>query len=228
MDLRLVVAVLAVTVLAGCGSSGGSSSSSAGGSTAAAPSSSSAVKPVATPATEPAPWPAPSDPMGLSAKAGLASEPAEVLEYHVHAHLDVFVNGKPQVVPAGLGIDTKNPAVRQFSLDNGAVGYGLAQECQTPCISPLHTHDPSGIIHTESATATPHRLGQFFTQWAVTLNADCVGGYCKPADAITVYVDGKPTTGDPAQIELVNGREIAIVIGPPPAVIPDRFDPSAA
>ncbi len=228
MQLRVVVALLVVTVLAGCGSSGGSSSSSAGGSTAAAPATSSAVKPVPTPATEPAPWPAPSDPMGLSAKAGVAPEPAERLAYHVHAHLDVFVNGKPETVPAGLGIDTKNPAVKQFNLDNGAIGYGLAQECQTPCISPLHTHDPSGIIHTESASPTPNRLGQFFTQWGVTLNANCVGGYCKPADPITIYVDGKPVTGDPTQIELANGREIAIVIGPPPAVIPDKFDPSAA
>jgi hypothetical protein len=228
MTSRVAVALLAVSVLAGCGSSGGGSSSSAGGSTAAPPIGSSAVQPVPTPATEPAPWPAPSDPMGLTAKAGLASEPAEVLEYHVHAHLDVFVNGKPETVPAGLGIDTKNPAVRQFQLDNGAVGYGLAEPCQTPCISPLHTHDPSGIIHTESATAKPHLLGQFFTQWDVTLNANCVGGYCKPADPITIYVDGKPTTGDPTQIELANGREIAIVIGPPPAIVPDKFDPSAA
>jgi hypothetical protein len=226
MHLRLVAAVLAAAVLAGCGSSGGGSSSAAGGT--APPSGSTTIQPVAQPATEPAPWPAPPNPIALSAKAGLASEPAEVLAYHVHSHLDVFVNGQPQVVPAGIGIDISNPAVQKFDLDNGTVGYGLAEPCTAPCISPLHTHDPTGIIHTESASATPHRLGQFFTQWGVTLNANCVGGYCRPKDAITVYVDGQATAGDPSSIELANGREIAIVIGPPPASIPSTFDPSAA
>jgi hypothetical protein len=118
--------------------------------------------------------------------------------------------------------------VQKFDLEGGAVGWGLAEPCATPCISPLHTHDPSGIVHTESASPTPNVLGQFFTQWGVTLNANCVGGYCKPKDAIAVYVDGKPAPGDPSAIELANGREIAIVIGPPPSSIPSTFDPSAA
>ena len=30
---------------------------------------------------------------------------------------------------------------------------------------------------------TPNVLGQFFTQWDVALDANCVGGYCKPADS---------------------------------------------
>ena len=166
--------------------------------------------------------------MALARKAGLNPEPAEMLTYHVHAHLDVFVNGQREVVPAGIGIDTTNPAVQKFDLDGGAVGWGLAETCMVPCISPLHTHDPSGIIHTESSTPTPNHLGQFFTQWGVTLNANCVGGYCKPKDPIAVYVDGKPTPGDPSAIQLANGREIAIVIGPPPSSIPATFDPSAA
>ena len=50
--------------------------------------------------------------MGLTCKAGLVPEKAEFLQYHVHAHLDVFVNGRPVLVPAGIGIDLDNPAVR--------------------------------------------------------------------------------------------------------------------
>lgn len=38
---------------------------------------------------------------------------------------------------------------------------------RAPCISPLHTHDTTGSLHTESATAVPNRLGQFFTEWGV-------------------------------------------------------------
>jgi hypothetical protein len=227
MRVRLLALLVAGLVLAACGGSGDSGTSSSV-SAALSTTASSTVPAAATPATGAVPWPAPPDPMGQAKKAGLAGEPAERLQYHVHAHLDVFVNGRRTEVPAGLGIDTANPAVKQFPLDGGQVGYGLQAECTTPCISPLHTHDPSGIIHTESATAKPHVLGQFFTQWNVLLDQNCVGGYCKPQDAISVYVDGVASPGDPTDIELADGREIAIVIGTPPAIIPSTFDPSTA
>ena len=67
---------------------------------------------------------------------------------------------------------------------------GLQAECATPCISPLHTHDPDGVIHTESATPTPNSLGQLFTQWGVALDENCVGNYCKPETPIVFHVDG--------------------------------------
>ena len=31
---------------------------------------------------------------------------------HVHAHVDVFVDGKPITIPAGIGIDIDDPDVR--------------------------------------------------------------------------------------------------------------------
>jgi hypothetical protein len=162
--------------------------------------------------------------MALTCEAGLIPEKAEFLQYHVHAHLDVFVNGRPVVVPAGIGIDLDNAAVRSDKGPNGVViGTGLTQECDQPCISPLHTHDLSGLLHTETKTPSPNHLGQFFTQWAVRLTNDCIGSYCKPAVPIKIYVDGKVETGDPAQIELSNLREIAILIGTPPATIPMEF-----
>ena len=49
-------------------------------------------------------------PMALAVKAGLgARRPRNSLEYHVHAHLDVFLNGKRVIVPAGIGINTQDP-----------------------------------------------------------------------------------------------------------------------
>ena len=39
--------------------------------------------------------------------------------------------------------------------------------CDKPCISPLHTHDVTGIIHTESSTHKDNTLGQLFVEWNV-------------------------------------------------------------
>jgi hypothetical protein len=220
MALRATgVCVLSVLLLAGCGGGSKGSSSSSDGT-----DDCSQYGSIPSARTTKTPWPSPQNPMGLTCKAGLTPEKAEFLQYHVHAHLDVFVNGKPVLVPAGIGIDLDNPAVRSDKAPNGMViGAGLTQECDQPCISPLHTHDPSGLLHTETKTPSPNQLGQFFTQWAVRLTNDCVGAYCKPAVPIKFYVDGKVNVGDPTQIELSNLREIAIVIGTPPASIPSAF-----
>ena len=178
-----------------------------------------------TPASGAVPWPAPPNPMELTVKAGLVPETHEFLTYHVHAHLDVFVNGQPVVVPAGIGIDITNPAVHHAVLDDGSDAYGgIAPPCAEPCISPLHTHDVSGIIHTESKTPTPNKLGQLFIQWDVKLDSSCVGGYCKPEASVLIYVDGRKYEDDPDQIELTDHREIAIVIGTPPPEIPVQYD----
>jgi hypothetical protein len=157
-------------------------------------------------------WPLPEDPMGLARKAGLEPLRIESLQFHVHAHLDVFEDGRPIVIPAGIGIDITDPGVKRFE---DPVGYGgIQQPCADTCISPLHTHDSNGVIHTESPTPTPNTLGQFLIEWEVEL----------PDDA-KVYIDGEEFSGDVASIELADRREIAIVIGEPPSAIPSRFPP---
>jgi hypothetical protein len=169
-------------------------------------------------------WPAPNDPMALARKAGLQPETAERLQYHVHSHLDVFVDGQSVVVPAGLGIDITNPGVHTFT-QGGQTSYGgITVPCNTPCISPLHTHDATGILHTESATRTNNTLGQLFIEWDQRLDANCVSTYCKPASSIAIYVDGKKSSGDPTTIALTDHKEIAIVIGTPPANVPSTAD----
>ncbi len=166
--------------------------------------------------------------MARAREAGLVPETAESLEHHVHAHLDVFINGTHIVVPGGIGINIKNPAVHSGTTDGYPAYGGISVPCDKPCISPLHTHDATGILHTESPTNVDNTLGQFFTEWDVTLNANCVANYCKPAQKIAIYVDGKPFTGDPRSIQLTEYEEIAIVIGKPPAEIPAAGDFSQA
>jgi hypothetical protein len=180
---------------------------------------------VEQPPSSPAPpagstlWPAPSDPMALAVEAGLEPASHEFLDYHVHAHLDVFVDGERIDVPAGIGIDIDDPAVRVFEEPTGTAYGGIDPPCQDPCISPLHTHSPDGVLHTESAEAQPNTLGQFFVEWGVTLEDGCVGEYCEPDTSIQVHLDGEAYEGDPADIELTDGLQIAIVIGLPPSEI---------
>jgi hypothetical protein len=173
-------------------------------------------------------WPAPSDPLKRAVAAGLKPEVKEFLIHHVHSHLDVFVDGKPITVPAGIGINIDDPGVQRFTdTPDGSLAYGGITQCRTPCISPLHTHDTTGILHTESATPEPNTLGEFFTEWGVRLSRSCVKEYCSPTP-IAFYVNGTPHTQDPRAIKLTDHTEIAVVIGTPPPHIPATADFSQA
>ena len=211
-----VVSITLVLVLVGAACSSSGKSSSASTSTTSTTRAPTAIV-----------WPAPPDPLVRARAAGLVPETAEHLTYHVHAHLDVFVNGQKVTVPAGLGINIHDPGVHTFET-LGAPSYGgINPPCAQPCISPLHTHDISGVIHTESATVKDNTLGQFFTEWGVRLDDKCVQNYCRPGTKVAVFVDGTPFAGDPRTIDLANLKEIAIVIGSPPARIPSVGDFSA-
>lgn len=175
-------------------------------------------------------WPAPPPDQAarLAASGGLQLERKETLLFHVHAHLDIFINGEHRTVPAGIGIVTTDPAVQVGTAD-GQPSYGGIAGCNDPCISPLHTHDITGVLHTESATAQPNTLGQFFKEWNVRLDDTCVGEFCAPDTAIAMYVDGKATPLSAANaLPLNDHEEIAIVIGRPPAQVPDSADFSNA
>jgi hypothetical protein len=203
-------ALVLVLVLAGCGGKKSGTTVPAG--------------PAPTPEKGAVPWPAPTNPIALTRKAGLTPETHEFVFLHVHAHLDVFVNGRAVTVPAAIGINIHDPAVKRIPEPNGSFAYGgISPPCALPCISPLHTHDTTGILHTEAKQNEFNDLGQFFTEWNVRLDRRCVGGYCKPSAPITVYVDGDAYAGDPRQISLEDRREIAIVIGTPPVSIPSSF-----
>jgi hypothetical protein len=117
---------------------------------------------------------------------------AEGEALHIHQHLDIFVNGKPVTVPAGIGINM-----------------------DARFISQLHTHDVSGVIHVESDQVRDFTLGQFFDVWGVRFTKDCIGGYCtKGNDKLRVFSDGKPVTGDPTNLVLSSHQVIAVVFGP--------------
>jgi hypothetical protein len=219
--LPFAIAVAGTVLIAGCGNravdgaSGSPPLPSQGSSVAASSAGPPAIL-----------WPAPPDPLERTVAAGLQPAPKEYKTNHVHVHIDVFVDGAPIIIPAGIGIDITNPDVRKFD-EPGGVSYGGIELCAKPCISPLHTHDVTGIIHTESATPKPNTLGEFFTEWGVVLSDSCVGEFCSPKP-IAFYVNGEAYTGDPSAIELTDQKEIAIVIGTPPLQIPSTADFSNA
>ena len=116
----------------------------------------------------------------------------EMLTVHYHAHLDVIVDNQHITVPAGLGIDNTRRA-----------------------ISPLHTHDTTGIVHIESGQEIPFTIGQLFTEWGQPLSTHQVGP--KPIgndEVLRVYRNGKPTSGDPATLKFQAHDEIVICVGP--------------
>jgi hypothetical protein len=160
--------------------------------------------------------------MSLARQAGLTPGTHEFFTYHVHAHLDILVNGRPVRVPGGIGIDIADPGVHRGQADK-APSYGYIKRCPRPCISPLHTHDVTGVIHIEAPARTQFTLGQFFQEWGVRLDGSCAGGYCQPGVRVVVFVNGKRHRGNPANIALTSHEEIALVIGTPPRSVPSTY-----
>ncbi|MEP7060147.1 MAG: hypothetical protein ABI828_05395 [Actinomycetota bacterium] len=154
-----------------------------------------------------APWTAGNDPTDLRSRLadiGLPALPEEVTVVHIHQHLEVFVDGDPVVVPADIGIAPD----QSF-------------------ISPLHTHDTSGIMHVEAPAPHDFTLGDFFDVWGVKFTPTCIGGYCNKGDAtLAVYVNGHEANGDPGLVLLRSHDEIVVAYGTPaqlPAPIPSKF-----
>lgn len=151
-----------------------------------------AEHPAANRGTGSPPWPLPEDPLAGAKAAGLNIAPSEGNALHIHAHLDVIVNGKKVPVPANLGISR--------------AGNQLAE---------LHTHDDTGVLHIESPSKNKRfTLGEVFSEWNVRLTPTQIGGLKTDATrTLTAYVDGKAQTGDPADIQLTAHRQIALVYG---------------
>lgn len=152
------------------------------------------------------PWDAPVGAVRFIQDAGLPPLEAEGSVVHYHAHLDVIVDGRPVTVPALIGIDE-----------------GARR------ISPLHTHDPSGVLHIEAPGKDSFTLGQLFTEWNVRLTRDCLGSLCTGngnGKALRLYVNGQQRSGDPATLVLAKHQEIALMYGDATdvAAVPSSYD----
>ncbi len=90
-------------------------------------------------------------------------------QFHIHPHLDIFINGQKSIILADIGI-------------------------VSDCMHPLHTHDATGKIHVESPEKRDFTLGDFFAVWQKTYTKDQILDYKIDAThKIIQTVNGKQT-----------------------------------
>lgn len=122
--------------------------------------------------------------------------------YHIHAALEMYVNGKHVALPS-------------------YVGFNIQQNC----LYWLHVHEPSyDIIHLESPHKIVPTLGTFFAVWHEPLSWTHFWKYSTAGGKhMQVYVDGKPYLQNPRTITITPYKVITIEIGPP-FVAPKPFN----
>ena len=207
----ITLAAIAVTAaaIAGCGSSSSSSSNSTSSSTTTTTSSPGGSS--STTSTQIGFEGVPIEQGADLARAsttqtgpvdGIQCGATEQLAYHVHAHLQVYVNGKPRALPGGIGIP--GSSVQQSS--EGPVASGGS------CIYWLHTHAPDGVIHIESPTQRIYTLGNFFDEWHQPLTATQVAG---EHGKVTAVVNGHPWTKNVRGIPLNPHTVVQLSVGGP-------------
>jgi hypothetical protein len=158
-------------------------------------------------------------PLGLPASTarvakgedGIRCEQNERLAFHIHVHLTAFVDGKPQRIPAGIGIwpvlQTQSGRVGQFDITQGE------------CLSWVATHFPDGIIHVEAPFKRAFTLGEFFDVWGQPLGPDVAGS---AQGRVTAIVNGSVWTADPRSIPLTAHAQIQLEVGRP-LVAPEKI-----
>ena len=133
---------------------------------------------------------------------GISCDTSEQTLFHIHAHLTIFVNGKPRQVPAGIGI----PAAQAQTSPQGQFVSG------GKCLYWLHSHAADGIIHTESPIQRTYVLGDYFDEWGQPLGPGQVG----PVKGhVTAIYDGKLYQGNPRDIPLTKHAQIQLEVGTP-------------
>ena len=119
------------------------------------------------------------------------------MSMHNHVSLNVTIGGKPIIVPANIGItQTGIFANPLLFADHGLDKYGMEG------MSPLHTHDYSGLIHVESNTARNYTLGEFLDIWK---------GLNTEGKNVIASVNGKPVS-DFRNIQLNDKSKIVLNI----------------
>lgn len=141
-----------------------------------------------------------SQPSSTNTVQGVQCDPVEGTTFHIHAHLDVIVDGKSATVPAGIGIKPNE------------------------CLYWLHTHNTSGVMHIESPQQMTFTLGQFIQVWDNTPGMSPNFEQLINNDKnFKVFVNGIELKDSYDKISLSAHDEIAIVSGSVPPSIPSTY-----
>ncbi len=132
---------------------------------------------------------------------GIPCESSEQLNYHIHAHLTLYINGNKTALPAEIGIASDNS-----------------------CIYWLHTHDTTGVIHIEAPSQRSFTLGTFFHIWGQRFQTLQYPSQLDQTQGWQAYVNGKPYNGDFHAIPLDAHAVITLAYNSP-GITPDtNFD----
>lgn len=129
----------------------------------------------------------------------------QVVKYHIHTLVQIFVNGSQVHIPAGAGM----PAPRLVEHLPGGVWMDNGLD---NCLYWLHVHTDDGIVHVEAPAKAPFTLGQFFDVWQQPLSRDQVG----PARGrVVAFENGTQFNGDPRTLPLLDHGVIQLDVGTP-------------
>ncbi|MET0941226.1 MAG: hypothetical protein ABWY13_07675 [Mesorhizobium sp.] len=117
------------------------------------------------------------------------------VQSHTHSHISIYREGVSLAIPASIGLR--------------GCGYEL------------HTHDRSGVVHVEPNVRRDLTLGQFFAVWGQPISRTAVAGLAGP---VRFYVVENETLtridGNPADIVFGRHKQIVILTGTAPVVLP--------
>jgi hypothetical protein len=191
--LLAIVGLLALGILSACSNPSGAASTSAPTAGALAPAP---------------------DLAGHATIDGIPCGATEVVSYHVHAHVAIFVNGQPRGLPEGLGIAAPRHVDRSTPSDPFVDGGA--------CFYWLHTHTNDGVIHIEGPAPMAFTLKQLFDIWQQPLSLSQVG---TAQGKVFAYLEGVPFPGDPGSIPLAAHAVIQLNVGQDVAPRSYTFDP---
>lgn len=103
----------------------------------------------------------------------ISCDEGEHADFHIHAHLTLYLNGQKVALPAGIGIAPDNS-----------------------CIYWLHTHNTDGVIHIEAPSGSAFTLKSFLDIWSNHFQSLGYPGELNQTAGWQVSVDGKPFSGD--------------------------------
>ena len=121
----------------------------------------------------------------------------EHADFHIHAHVTMYINGQRVPVPGNIGI-----------APDGS------------CLYWLHTHSNDGVIHIEAPAGHSFTLGNFLAIWGTRFLQLGYPSQLDQTDGWQVYVDGKPFAGDFHTIPLQSHALITLAYHSP-GVPPD-------